>query len=151
MDNPMRVLAAQQPGRTTGLVLVLLVPVFNRRSRPQSAPVPRKAEGTEPQSQDHCTAPVPVRKSVAEGQWAGAGQRSSSPWKTTGEAKAWPIDGKKRSAMVDANEVAFSLSDDSAASISRSMKTFGIIVPIKGVPSEDSRKYLYYQGTCKAL
>ena len=35
-------------------------------------------------------------------------------------------------------------------SISRSRKRFGVIAPIMGVARDDSRKYLYYQGDCKA-
>ena len=61
------------------------------------------------------------------------------------------LDGQKRPAKIDKDEVVFSGGDDAAISISRSMKRFGVIAPIKGVPAEDSRKYLYYRGECKAV
>ncbi len=49
-----------------------------------------------------------------------------------------------------AGKIAFGGVDDAAISISRSMKRFGAIMPIKGLPADDSRKYLFYQGECKA-
>jgi hypothetical protein len=60
------------------------------------------------------------------------------------------IDGKKHSAKIDKAEVAFGLNEDAVVSISRSRKRFGVIAPIMGVARDDSRKYLYYQGECKA-
>ena len=65
-------------------------------------------------------------------------------------AQSVVVDGKKRSAKIDQYEVAFADGDSSSASISRSMKTFGVVVSIDAVPHGDSRKYLYYQGKCKA-
>jgi len=60
------------------------------------------------------------------------------------------IEGKRRPAKIDAVEIAFGGADDAVFSISRSRKTFGSIMPIKGVPNDDSRKYLYFKGECKA-
>jgi hypothetical protein len=65
-------------------------------------------------------------------------------------AQSVTIEGKKRSAKIDKAEVAFGMNEEAVVSISRSRKRFGVIAPIMGVARDDSRKYLYYQGECKA-
>jgi len=55
---------------------------------------------------------------------------------------------KKYKAKIDKIEVAFA-ADDHSISISRSMKTFGMIVPVTGLASGEPGVYLYYTGECK--
>ena len=57
--------------------------------------------------------------------------------------------GEKRKATIDQYEVWFKASSGDVISISRSMKTFRLVVPIK--EAEDSRKYLLFEGPCKIL
>lgn len=56
---------------------------------------------------------------------------------------------EKHAAKIDKYEVAFGV-EDKSASISRSTKNFGLVVPVRDLPAGDSRKYLYYTGKCEA-
>ena len=51
--------------------------------------------------------------------------------------------------MIDAHEIWFKGPDGNVLSISRSTKTFRVVVPING--AEDSRQYLLFEGPCKPL
>jgi hypothetical protein len=61
------------------------------------------------------------------------------------------LDGGRHAAKIDRYEIAFAAGDAASVSISRSMRQFGAIVPIKDLPQADSRKYLYFQGNCEAV
>jgi hypothetical protein len=65
-------------------------------------------------------------------------------------AKSVTVNGdKKYAAKIDPYEVAFSAGGDHSVSISRSMKTFGMIVVVTGLPSGEPPVFLFYQGPCK--
>ena len=55
----------------------------------------------------------------------------------------------QRKATIDKFEVWFKAPDGNVVSISRSTKTWRLVVPIEKV--DDSRKYLYFEGDCKPL
>ena len=60
------------------------------------------------------------------------------------------VDGTdKRKATIDKFEVWFKNPDGNVISISRSTKTWRLVVPIE--KADDSRKYLYFEGDCKLL
>lgn len=60
------------------------------------------------------------------------------------------VDGTdKRKATVDKFEVWFKTPDGNVISISRSTKTWRLLVPIEKF--DDSRKYMYFEGDCKVL
>ncbi len=55
----------------------------------------------------------------------------------------------KRKAAIDKFEVWFKAPDGNVISISRSTKTWRLVVPIE--KADDSRKYLYFEGDCQLL
>jgi hypothetical protein len=65
-------------------------------------------------------------------------------------AKRVSMDGDKRKATIDKYEISFRSADGPIVSISRSRKTFRVVVPIKDA-GEDSRQYVMYEGSCKTV
>ena len=110
--------------------------------------IPSLAQDKKPEAgfKMHCTSDT--TKTLPKGN-AGAGKVDFVA-EVDPAGQSVTIEGKKRPAKIDPTEIAFGGSEDAVFSISRSRKTFGMVGPIKGLPNDDSRKYLYFTGTCKA-